>query len=232
MIIEDKDFDSPEEYEFPYIYKNPCRGLLSRRTIKKVQNNKIDHGPVIYREKRKVGLGKVVFIAESDGKEIKRGTSKEISLLTNMSLSSIAHQLSDVDTFIKGEWRITRLRSSTVFKTAFDGERIYKNVDVSTHEIAHSFVDADYRIKKNALNGDVVLCGNVLYSKDKIITKENFMNYVKNYATDGKRFYFGSVKHLLSLTKEKTHFGSCQNQLSKKGKVALSDLTIYKGGKK
>ena len=52
MIIEDKDFNNPEEYEFPYIYNNPCRGLLSRRTIKKVQNANYSQEPAIYKVKR------------------------------------------------------------------------------------------------------------------------------------------------------------------------------------
>ena len=229
-MIEDRDM-TKEDYEFPYVYNNPCRGLLSRRLSTKANKSCISTEPKEYREKKKHFRGGKVYFTATKGLETIKGERSEISTRIGVAVKTLFNVLASTDTATVRGWEVKRVRCQNIYRTVFDGDKNYFDIDIDNHKITENFKHAENRLRKRASNGDIVLHENLLYSKEKTITRNNFMNYVKYYAYDGNRYYFGKLKYLLSLVEAPDNLTYYQNQLSTKGVVNFESLTILRGVK-
>jgi len=230
MIPKDKDISRPEDYEFPYCYNNPCRGLLTRRNV----NTKTV--TIVYREansesKRGERKNRVHFTATKDN-EAHKGTLREISRVVSSTHSSLNKRLIDKDEVMKNGWTIKRERGAEVFKIIWDGKNIYRNKLIETFDKTAKFKSLSYKKRELAYDGGIVLMDNLILSKDRDVNKNNISKFVQHYASDKDRLYFGSLKDLLYIANKGDEYQKYYLALRKRKSIVIGDITIHKGDKK
>jgi len=236
-MIEDIDMNSPEDYEFPYIYNNPCRGLLSRRTKNKspaiyvTMKDVIEvKGDIINSENHRSPKS-VQFSATKDGVTT-QGSQKSIVKLTGVYKEKINRALTGKESFKENGYIIKKVYVSEIYASVWDGETHHENVDLNTSPFLRDImVTAQHKAVLEAREGKVILAKGWLVSKYKKLTRVNALDYVKTLTDDGKRLYFNNIDKTITNTKIGFSASYINSKLKLYGFIENNGVSVYRGKK-